>query len=409
MEEEIPTPGLTVTFLVRIEDVTSQILDSIKIAKTEDERDIIANRVGNIISDKATTGTQYSAQVKNFFGGNNYYMLVYETYKDIRMVGAPPSSIGKFGADTDNWMWPRHTGDFSLFRIYADKNGKPAQYSKDNVPLKPKYHLPISIKGVKKNDFAMIEALIKKTQEEETAKREEEENQRYSASLYQQQQATQNLASQQQGTNWYFYNTATLGIGASEFQMLWGKRKLEDNWRRKNKGMSSIAGSTSILVAAEYLSNLHSGKGVMLGGITGISPTEVVIIGADTAGEYAARAALGLGAAVKIFDQSLQRLTDIQNRLGTRLYTSIFHPQVIEKALRSADVVIGSPVAEEDAFAQQIPTSFIEKMKKGAVIIDLTISNGGSFETSECCTFDNPSFTRHAQQAILTSRAISNR
>jgi len=156
MEEEIPTPGLTVTFLVRIEDVTSQILDSIKIAKTEDERDIIANRVGNIISDKATTGTQYSAQVKNFFGGNNYYMLVYETYKDIRMVGAPPSSIGKFGADTDNWMWPRHTGDFSLFRIYADKNGKPAQYSKDNVPLKPKYHLPITIKGVKKNDFAMI-------------------------------------------------------------------------------------------------------------------------------------------------------------------------------------------------------------------------------------------------------------
>jgi Alanine dehydrogenase len=161
------------------------------------------------------------------------------------------------------------------------------------------------------------------------------------------------------------------------------------------RSMSSIAGSTSILVAAEYLSNLHSGKGVMLGGITGISPTEVVIIGADTAGEYAARAALGLGAAVKIFDQSLQRLTDIQNRLGTRLYTSIFHPQVIEKALRSADVVIGSPVAEEDAFAQQIPTSFIEKMKKGAVIIDLTISNGGSFETSECCTFDNPSFTRH--------------
>jgi len=93
---------------------------------------------------------------------------------------------------------------------------------------------------------SMIEALIKKTQEEETAKREEEENQRYSASLYQQQQATQNLASQQQGTNWYFYNTATLGIGASEFQMLWGKRKLEDNWRRKNKGMSSLNSATGI-------------------------------------------------------------------------------------------------------------------------------------------------------------------
>lgn len=156
MAEEIPTPGLTATFLVRIEDVTKQILDSVKIAKTEGERDMIAYRAGKALADKATQGTLYNAQVKNFFGGNNYYMLVYETYKDIRMVGAPPSSIGKFGGETDNWMWPRHTGDFSLFRVYADKNGNPAEYSKDNVPLKPKYHFPISIKGVKKNDFAMI-------------------------------------------------------------------------------------------------------------------------------------------------------------------------------------------------------------------------------------------------------------
>lgn len=185
------------------------------------------------------------------------------------------------------------------------------------------------------------------------------------------------------------------------------------------RSMSSIAGNTSILVAAEYLSNLHSGKGVMLGGITGISPTEVVIIGADTAGEFAARAALGLGCVVKIFDQSLKRLTDIQYRLGTRLYTSIFHPQVLEKSLRSADVVIGTPVTDEDAFAQQIPTSFIEKMKMGAVIIDLTVTSGGSFETTESCPFDKPSFTRHgvihvcmpditSQVARTSSIALSN-
>ncbi len=161
------------------------------------------------------------------------------------------------------------------------------------------------------------------------------------------------------------------------------------------RSLSAIAGSTSILVAAEHLSNLHNGKGVMLGGITGISPTEVVIIGADTAGEYAAKAALGLGAMVKIFDQSLKRLTDIQYKIGTRLYTSIFHPQVLEKALKSADVVIGSPVPDEDVFTQLIPESFVEKMKNGAVIVDLTVSMGGTFATTECRTFDRPSFVKH--------------
>ena len=161
------------------------------------------------------------------------------------------------------------------------------------------------------------------------------------------------------------------------------------------RSLSAIAGSTSILVAAEHLSNLHNGKGVMLGGITGISPTEVVIIGADTAGEYAAKAALGLGAMVKIFDQSLNRLTDIQYRIGTRLYTSIFHPQILEKSLKSADVVIGTSVSDEDAFAQMIPESYIEKMKNGSVVIDLTVSTGGSFETTECRPFDRPSFVKH--------------
>ncbi|MDD4704053.1 MAG: S46 family peptidase, partial [Bacteroidales bacterium] len=108
------------------------------------------------IKDEAEKGNGYTAQVATMFNGNQYILFVYEIYNDVRMVGAPPSSIGKFGSDTDNWMWPRHTGDFSLFRVYSSKDGKPAEYSKDNIPLKPKHFLPISLKGVKNNDFAMV-------------------------------------------------------------------------------------------------------------------------------------------------------------------------------------------------------------------------------------------------------------
>ena len=156
MEEEIPTPGLAVTFLVRIEDVTDQINEVFTDEMNELERQDTAYATGKIIAEKATEDTHYDARVQSFYGGNKYYLLVYEKFTDIRMVGAPPSSIGKFGADTDNWMWPRHTGDFSMFRIYADKDNKPAEYSKENVPYKPKHHLPVSIKGIEKNDFAMI-------------------------------------------------------------------------------------------------------------------------------------------------------------------------------------------------------------------------------------------------------------
>jgi len=156
MEEEIPTPGLAVTFLVRIEDVTDQINEVFTDEMNELERQDTAYTTGKIIAEKATEDTHYDARVQSFYGGNKYYLLVYEKFTDIRMVGAPPSSIGKFGADTDNWMWPRHTGDFSMFRIYANKENKPAEYSEDNVPYKPKHHLPVSLKGVEKNDFAMI-------------------------------------------------------------------------------------------------------------------------------------------------------------------------------------------------------------------------------------------------------------
>lgn len=156
MDEELPNERLTVTFLVRIEDVTSKILSQLTGSMTEEERASKVKTIAEEIEKEAKGDTYYNASVRSFFEGNEYYLFISETYKDIRFVGAPPSSVGKFGADTDNWMWPRHTGDFSIFRIYADKEGKPAGYSKDNIPLKPKHHLPVSIAGVQKGDFAMI-------------------------------------------------------------------------------------------------------------------------------------------------------------------------------------------------------------------------------------------------------------
>jgi len=155
-EEELPNPNLSVTFLIRIEDVTSQVLANVKAGATEAERSSAISEARQAIQKKAIEGTTYNASVTNFYSGNTYYLLVYERYNDVRLVGAPPVSIGKFGSDTDNWEWPRHTGDFSVFRVYMSPEGKPAAYSKNNVPLKPKYHLPVSIKDLNKGDFAMI-------------------------------------------------------------------------------------------------------------------------------------------------------------------------------------------------------------------------------------------------------------
>lgn len=155
-KEELPNPGLSVTFLVRIEDVTSRVIDKTNAGMTEAERREAVNAEGSAITAEAIKDTQYRAMVQPFYGGNQYFLLVYETYTDVRLVGTPPNSIGKYGHDTDNWMWPRHTGDFSVFRVYMSPDGKPAQYSEDNVPLKPKYYLPVSIKNLQKSDFAMI-------------------------------------------------------------------------------------------------------------------------------------------------------------------------------------------------------------------------------------------------------------
>jgi alanine dehydrogenase len=161
------------------------------------------------------------------------------------------------------------------------------------------------------------------------------------------------------------------------------------------RSMSGIAGNTAVLIAGEYLSNVRGGKGVMLGGITGITPTEVVILGAGTAAEFAVRAALGLGAFVKVFDESVHKLRRLQSAIGTNIPTSIFHPRVIEKALKSADVVIGAVRNDNDAPSFFITEEMVKGMKSGSVIVDISIDHGGCVATSEVRTQKDPVFTRH--------------
>jgi len=155
-EEELPNPGLRVIFLLSIEEVTNQVLANVNSDMSEADRTIAINEARSAIEDKAGEGNNYRTSVSSFYGGNYFYLLVYEIYNDVRLVGAPPSSIGKYGDDTDNWEWPRHTGDFSVFRVYSGPDGKPAPYSEDNIPLNPKYWLPVSLKDLNKDDFAMI-------------------------------------------------------------------------------------------------------------------------------------------------------------------------------------------------------------------------------------------------------------
>jgi hypothetical protein len=163
-DQELPNPDLSVSFLLRIEDVTDRVLEGVRPDMTESERSAAINTARLTIEKAASSGNNYRATVSSFYGGNFFYLLVYETYTDVRLVGTPPSSIGNFGDDTDNWEWPRHTGDFSVFRVYSGPDGKPARYSKDNIPLKPKYWLKISIKDFNKGDFAMIMGYPGRTQ-----------------------------------------------------------------------------------------------------------------------------------------------------------------------------------------------------------------------------------------------------
>jgi len=154
-DQELQAQGMAASFLIRMEDVSAEMNEALA-GKSEEERFGIIRTLSDSIEAAATKDTHYNANVKSFFEGNEFYLFVYETFTDVRLVGAPPSSIGKYGGDTDNWMWPRHTGDFSMLRVYSGQDGKPAKYSEDNIPFQPRHHLPVSLKGVTKDDFAMI-------------------------------------------------------------------------------------------------------------------------------------------------------------------------------------------------------------------------------------------------------------
>ena len=157
MEDELPNENLVVDFLERMEDVTEKVLDGYTVGMTELQRDsVVKANSKELIAEATKEGKGLRAQVEALYYGNQYFIFVFRTFSDVRLVGAPPSSIGKFGGDTDNWMWPRHTGDFSLFRIYADKENNPAPYSEDNVPYKPKKYFKVSAKGVKEGDFTFV-------------------------------------------------------------------------------------------------------------------------------------------------------------------------------------------------------------------------------------------------------------
>jgi hypothetical protein len=156
MAEELPNPGLTAVMLKRMEDVTDQVLKGINPGMTESQRTATIRENSRQITETAARESGLETSVRPFYQGNQYYMLYTQTFRDIRLVGAPPSNIGKFGGDTDNWVWPRHTGDFAVFRIYVNKEGKPVEYSPENVPYKPDYHIPISLNGVEENDFTFV-------------------------------------------------------------------------------------------------------------------------------------------------------------------------------------------------------------------------------------------------------------
>ena len=156
LAEELPNEGLYIEFIVRIEEVTGKALAGVTKSMTEEEKQSQIDKNNNALQKDVQMEAWQDTKVKAFYQGNQYFLFVTERFEDIRLVGAPPTSIGKFGSDTDNWVFPRHTGDFSMFRIYADANNRPTKYSKDNKPYKPKHFLPISLDGVAEGDFTMV-------------------------------------------------------------------------------------------------------------------------------------------------------------------------------------------------------------------------------------------------------------
>lgn len=168
-DEELPNPGKTVTFLVRVEDVTEQIVSELNDDMTETERGRKIYEISDELEKEAKGDSHYEVYVRSFYNSNQFFLFVTETFGDVRLVGAPPQALGKFGGDTDNWMWPRHTADFMLFRVYSGPDGKPAGYSEDNIPYSPKHFLPVSLNGVGEGDFAMIMGYPGRTNRYETS------------------------------------------------------------------------------------------------------------------------------------------------------------------------------------------------------------------------------------------------
>ena len=171
MKEELNARGMTASYLIEMRDVTSDLLTEISITLSGEERQKAVSEATKAIQEKISgeVAEHYDVKIKEFYEGNEYYAFVYETYRDVRLVGAPPSSIGKYGGDTDNWMWPRHTGDFSFYRAYVGKDGKPADFSEDNVPYQPKSFLKVSGSGVAEGDFVMVTGYPGRTNRYRTA------------------------------------------------------------------------------------------------------------------------------------------------------------------------------------------------------------------------------------------------
>ncbi|MDX2284104.1 MAG: S46 family peptidase [Bacteroidia bacterium] len=215
--EELPNPGLTVTFIVRIEDVTKQILEGVTPGMPEADRGRIVQANIKRVGDAAVAGTHYKAEIRAFYYGNEYYLFITEVFRDVRLVGAPPSSIGNFGGESDNWVWPRHTGDFSVFRIYSGPDGKPADYSPANIPLKPRHFFPISLDGVEEGDFTMVFGFPGRTQEYLTS---------YAVDLVQQVQ-----------------DPARIALRNQILQVYWREMRASDRLRllyaNKDKGLSN--------------------------------------------------------------------------------------------------------------------------------------------------------------------------
>ena len=257
-DDEIPAPGLTVSFLKQMEDVTEQVLEGVSddMPFAERQQKIVENRTKII---KEVQGeTKNRVLVQDFFGGNQYFLVVYEVFSDIRFVGAPPTTIGKFGHDTDNWMWPRQTGDFSLFRVYADKEGKPADYSSRNVPYKPAHHFTISLKGYETGDFAMTMGFPGSTNRYLTSFGIEERVNINNASIIKIRGVKQNIwweamtasekvrlqyASKYSGSSNYWKNSIGMNRGIEALDVLSKKQAIEKDfveWANKNPGYENV-------------------------------------------------------------------------------------------------------------------------------------------------------------------------